>query len=82
MQYQLRQTLPYFIKRWIFFQRSATLRPLYQFEGTKHPDTHQKLQEKVAEAREMDANGDRGINTSDCSQPDASPTNSAGHTVS
>jgi hypothetical protein len=31
-KYQLTQTLPYFIKRWIFFQRNATLKPLYTIE--------------------------------------------------
>jgi hypothetical protein len=29
-RYQLTKTLPYFIKRWIFFQRHARLEPLYR----------------------------------------------------
>ena len=33
MKYQVRHAIPYFIKRWILFQRSATIKPLYQFEG-------------------------------------------------
>jgi len=29
-KYQLTKALPYFIKRWIFFRRSARLEPLYK----------------------------------------------------
>jgi len=60
MQYQLRQALPYFIKRWIFFQRSATLKPLYQFEGKKHPETNRAVQDKVAESLGTETNGAYG----------------------
>jgi hypothetical protein len=31
--YQLRTWLPWFIKKWVFFQRKATLEPLYKLEG-------------------------------------------------
>lgn len=31
-QYQLTKALPYFIKRWVLFQRHAELEPLYQFD--------------------------------------------------
>ncbi|AEO67862.1 0aee102a-6c78-4519-849c-70092b746bbd [Thermothielavioides terrestris] len=34
-RYQLTEALPWFIKRWVFFQRKAQLRPLYQFEQEK-----------------------------------------------
>lgn len=29
--YQLKKSLPYFIKRWVFFNKSARLEPLYDF---------------------------------------------------
>lgn len=32
MKYQLTQALPYWFKRYVFFQKSATLEPLYQFD--------------------------------------------------
>jgi len=31
-KYQLRKTLPYFVKRWVLFRKSATLEPLYSFD--------------------------------------------------
>jgi len=31
-KYQVTKSLPYFIKRWVFFQRSATLEPLYKVD--------------------------------------------------
>lgn len=31
-KYQLTEALPYWFKRWILFQRKATLRPLYKEE--------------------------------------------------
>ncbi|KAL0932457.1 hexose transporter [Colletotrichum truncatum] len=31
-RYQIQKSIPYFIKRWIFFDRKATLEPLYTFE--------------------------------------------------
>ncbi len=34
-KYQLTKALPYFVKRWVFFQKSATLVPLYSFDGTE-----------------------------------------------
>lgn len=34
-KYQVTKALPYFIKRWIFFQRSARLEPLYKVEIAK-----------------------------------------------
>jgi hypothetical protein len=32
-KYQLAKALPYFIKRWVLFQKSATLVPLYSFDS-------------------------------------------------
>lgn len=32
MQYHVRHSIPYFIQRWIFFNKSAKLPPLYQFD--------------------------------------------------
>jgi hypothetical protein len=34
-KYQLTKALPYFVKRWIFFRRSARLEPLYKIEIEK-----------------------------------------------
>lgn len=33
-EYQLKHSLPYFIKRWIFFRKSAVLQPLYQTDDS------------------------------------------------
>ncbi|EOD43104.1 putative sugar transporter protein [Neofusicoccum parvum UCRNP2] len=32
MSYQMTKALPYFIKRWVFFNKNARLEPLYQFD--------------------------------------------------
>jgi sugar porter (SP) family MFS transporter len=32
-KYQFTKSLPYFFKRWVFFQRDATLEPLYKVDG-------------------------------------------------
>ena len=32
ISYQAKVFLPYFVKKWIFFRRSTTLKPLYDFE--------------------------------------------------
>ena len=34
-RYQLTETLPWFVKRWVFWQRKAERKPLYQFEEVK-----------------------------------------------
>lgn len=34
MRYQITKALPYFIQRWVFFNKSATLEPLYKFDTT------------------------------------------------
>jgi hypothetical protein len=31
-KYQVTKSLPYFVKRWIFFQREARLEPLYRVD--------------------------------------------------
>ena len=33
--YQLKETLPYWIKRYVFWQKGATLKPLYHFDQEK-----------------------------------------------
>jgi MFS family permease len=48
-RYQLTKTLPYFIQRWIFFRKSATLEPLYQADDSMEDVTsysHRKREEK------------------------------------
>lgn len=32
MSYQMTKALPYFIKRWVMFQKDAKLEPLYKFD--------------------------------------------------
>jgi hypothetical protein len=32
-KYQLTKALPYWFKRWVFFQKSAHLEPLYHFDN-------------------------------------------------
>ncbi|AEO60112.1 hypothetical protein MYCTH_2308979 [Thermothelomyces thermophilus ATCC 42464] len=34
-KYQVTEALPWFIKRWVFWQRKAELKPLYQFDHAK-----------------------------------------------
>jgi hypothetical protein len=34
-KYQLTKALPYFFKRWVFFQSNARLEPLYKIELDK-----------------------------------------------
>ncbi|KAK4047737.1 hypothetical protein OIV83_005245 [Microbotryomycetes sp. JL201] len=38
--YQARESLPYFLKRWVRFDKTATLRPLYDFDEVSK-DVHQ-----------------------------------------
>ncbi|KAH6656454.1 hypothetical protein BKA67DRAFT_654791 [Truncatella angustata] len=33
VRYQVREALPWWFKRWVLFQKGATLRPLYQFDS-------------------------------------------------
>ncbi|KAJ3529202.1 hypothetical protein NMY22_g9097 [Coprinellus aureogranulatus] len=44
-KYQLTTFLPYWIKRWVFFQKSATLKPLYDFEEVEVHAVHDKRTE-------------------------------------
>jgi hypothetical protein len=39
MAYQIREWLPWWIKRYVFFQRSAKLEPLYHLEGVGNSGT-------------------------------------------
>ncbi|TDZ24183.1 putative metabolite transport protein YwtG [Colletotrichum orbiculare MAFF 240422] len=36
-RYQVQKAIPYFIQRWVFFNRKATLEPLYTFEQAHQP---------------------------------------------
>ncbi|KPM39435.1 hypothetical protein AK830_g7123 [Neonectria ditissima] len=40
MRYQVTKALPWWIKRWILFQRNATLEPLYQLDIVDPDDNH------------------------------------------
>ncbi|KAK4038062.1 hypothetical protein C8A01DRAFT_17813 [Parachaetomium inaequale] len=43
-RYQLTEALPWFIKRWLFWQRKAELRPLYQFDQEKRARKQEETQ--------------------------------------
>jgi hypothetical protein len=45
--YQLRTFLPYWIQRWVFMRKSATLKPLYDFDEV---EAHHKTSEKSSVA--------------------------------
>jgi sugar porter (SP) family MFS transporter len=51
-KYQLTQAAPWWVKRYVLFQRSATLRPLYQEEHRNHSEAEEseQIREKTAEA--------------------------------
>lgn len=54
-KYQWSKALPYFIKRWVFFNRSAVLEPLYDFSEV---DSHKtsKSDRAAAEYHNTTAN--------------------------
>jgi sugar porter (SP) family MFS transporter len=41
MKYQITEALPYWVKKWVFFQRNAKLRPLYHFEHVIGEDRYE-----------------------------------------
>ncbi|KAK4241198.1 putative polyol transporter 1 [Achaetomium macrosporum] len=47
MKYQLTEALPWFLKRWLLWQRKAELRPLYVFDQ----ETRRKKEETVSEKK-------------------------------
>jgi hypothetical protein len=38
MHYQINKALPYFIKRWVYWDKTATLEPLYKFDTAGETD--------------------------------------------
>lgn len=42
MSYQLTEFLPYFVRRWMLFQKSATLEPLYNFDEVESITVYEK----------------------------------------
>lgn len=38
MHYQINKALPYFIQRWVYFNKNAVLEPLYKFESAGETD--------------------------------------------
>lgn len=62
MHYQITKALPYFIKRWIFFNKSAKLEPLYHFEHTNQQSmidnllANDKLRDEAKHATEARSN--------------------------
>ncbi len=49
MRYQTGKALPYFIKRWIFFNKSAVLEPLYDFSEVDNHKSASKNDRLAAE---------------------------------
>ncbi|KAG6357069.1 hypothetical protein INS49_014946 [Diaporthe citri] len=49
-QYQLTQAAPWWVKRYVLFQKSATLKPLYHEEHRHQAAESEQFQEKSAEA--------------------------------
>jgi sugar porter (SP) family MFS transporter len=47
MKYQLTKTLPYWFKRWVLFNKSATLEPLYQFDKVEAYSSDEELPNKA-----------------------------------
>lgn len=37
-RYQVQKAIPYFVRRWVFFDRKATLEPLYTFEKSRRAE--------------------------------------------
>ncbi|KAL2194088.1 hypothetical protein P885DRAFT_71652 [Corynascus similis CBS 632.67] len=48
-KYQVTEALPWFIKRWVFFQRNAKLRPLYNFEQKKKEEASEVQQQGLVQ---------------------------------
>ena len=46
MSYQLTKALPYFFRRYVFFNKDATLEPLYHFEGATAADQERALRQR------------------------------------
>lgn len=48
--YQITQTIPWFFKRYLLFQRNATKPPLYHFENVAVPGKHASEAQRLAVA--------------------------------
>ncbi|KAJ4379039.1 hypothetical protein N0V85_008908 [Neurospora sp. IMI 360204] len=44
MSYQCTKALPWFIKRWVFWQRNAKLEPLYEFDRVKEAEMERRAE--------------------------------------
>jgi hypothetical protein len=47
VHYQVTKTLPYFIRRWVFFDRTAKLEPLYHFDRTIASDPAEEVESTI-----------------------------------
>lgn len=54
VNYQFRKALPYWFKRWVLFQKNATLEPLYHFDSGSESEDYadDKAQTGFSETRE------------------------------
>ncbi|KAL0465138.1 hypothetical protein QR685DRAFT_539440 [Neurospora intermedia] len=46
MSYQCTKALPWFIKRWVFWQRNAKLEPLYEFDRIKEAEKERRAEQE------------------------------------
>lgn len=60
MHYQLTKALPYFVKRWVLFQKDAVLEPLYRFENATATDASRIKELLESDRRRAEKNGTAG----------------------
>ena len=62
MHYQLTKALPYFVQRWVLFNKNATLEPLYHFDTSTDDDRVEQMMEndRLREARNNKGGGEKG----------------------
>lgn len=46
MSYQITKALPYWFKRYVFMDKTATLEPLYHFDGPVAEDVREVVEKK------------------------------------
>lgn len=63
--YQVRKALPWFIKRWVLFQKGATLEPLYQFDtdSSSTENLDDTLHKGSSEKKDLDDASAPGVGT-------------------
>jgi len=59
MKYQVTKAFPYFIQRWIFFNKNATLEPLYHFDTNSDQNRIDEMHanDRARAARKLNQSG-------------------------